>query len=160
MLILQVYYKPSVPYTIENPENTLYLQNMFTHLYNLLLQIPDKLYPFSLTVNGDKLSGIEAYKARIQTCTEKFGSPFVCKDIFLYREAFHLIGALIVITIAYGIEKILALPLASVVFLGIFVLFITVQEAYIHPHYYHQLWWKGLVDWLMWCAPIGIYLFV
>ena len=131
---------------------------MLKYLYSLLLETPDRLYPFTTTVNGKTLTGIEAYHARILICTEKFGSPFVCRDIFLYREAFHLIGALIVIAIAYGIEKIFASPLAGIAFLGVFVLLITVQEAYIHPHYYHQLWWKGLVDWLMWCAPIGIYL--
>jgi hypothetical protein len=131
---------------------------MLKHLYSLLLEIPNRLYPFTTTVDGKTLSGIDAYNARLLICTEKFGNPFACKDLFIYREAFHLIGALVVIAVAYGIEKIFTSPLAGFIFLGIFVLFITVQEAYIHPHFYHQLWWKGVADWLAWCIPIGIYL--
>jgi hypothetical protein len=45
------------------------------------------------------------------------------------------------------------------VLLFLATLFITYQEFFLQRRIYRQHWSKGIMDWLVWCVPMGAYLF-
>jgi len=80
------------------------------------------------------------------------------QDLSSYnRELLHFAGSLALIAIAEFLRGYLH-PL-SPAFIGLaLVSWMTYQEFHLHPKKYGQSLVKGIIDWLVWCAPFAAYL--
>ncbi len=77
-----------------------------------------------------------------------------------YRQLFHLAGSILfLVSAAYLSESLLGGVNAMYALLAVAVVLVSFQEFYLHRRMYEQLWKKGVVDWLAWCVPLGIYFF-
>ncbi len=129
-------------------------------VYRALVTLPDRLYPFKTEVNGQWVRGIRAYKAVDAYYERTYGKGHYGVKLDAYRQVFHLAGSILyLILAAYISHSLLKNDEAIYAFLISAVALITFQEFYLHRRMYQQLWRKGVVDWLAWCAPIGAYVF-
>lgn len=129
---------------------------MIKTLYNFLLTIPDRLYMFPSVINGEKQYFLPSYNHTKMLCKEFAGSGY-CRKLLLWRELFHVLGALCCIGVAIGLEKLFHSKIPASLFLGTVIAWITFQEWYLHPTFYDQTLIKGLIDWLVWVVPIALY---
>lgn len=132
-----------------------------TGLYHALVVLPDRLFPFQTRVHGQWVRGIRSYDARLSRYEHKYGAGHYGYRLGAYRQVFHLLGSIsFLIIAAYLSQTLFKTTDAMYVFLATAVAFISFQEFYLHRHMYQQLWKKGVIDWLAWCVPFGIYFFV
>lgn len=130
-------------------------------LYHALVVLPDYVFPFKTNVHGQWVRGIRSYDARLARCERKYGVGHYGYELGTYRQVFHLAGSILfLIVAAYLSQMLFNTSDAMYAFLAIAVGLISFQEFYLHRRMYQQLWKKGIIDWLAWCMPFGIYLFV
>lgn len=129
-------------------------------IYHALTILPDVLYPFKTEIEGQWVRGIRSYNVALARIEERYGVGHYGYKLVIYRELFHFVGSILLLLVAaflsryfFGSED------AMYVILVCAVLLISFQEFYLHRRMYQQLWRKGVVDWLAWCLPIGVYLF-
>lgn len=133
---------------------------MLKKVYDYLLTIPDRLYPFSeKTSTGVVLSGEQAYRYLFQKNKELYDDPFSIKAprLLLWRSVFHVGGSIILLLIADSMFDHLSF-FNGFAFLVLVVGCIAVQEFYLHPRYYGQKPLKGLIDFTAWVLPIVLYI--
>lgn len=130
-------------------------------VYHFFIVLPNRLYPFANEVQGQWVRGVRSADMELRRAARRYGPGAYGYKFATYRQLFHLVGSLAVI---YG-----AALLASYFFdsevvlsivLGIVTLLITYQEFFYQRHHYRQHWQKAVADWITWCAPIGVYLFL
>ncbi|MHB8710039.1 MAG: hypothetical protein ACYC6X_00600 [Minisyncoccota bacterium] len=131
-----------------------------TGIYHALVMLPDRLYPFKTEVRGQWVRGVRSYDATLARYQRMYGIGRYGFKLGTYRQLFHLFGSILFLTgAAYLSETILGGARAMYALLVVAVLLISFQEFYLHRRMYEQLWRKGIVDWLTWCVPFGIYFF-
>ncbi len=131
-----------------------------TGLYHWLVMIPDRLYPFKTDVEGQWVRGLRSYNATLARYERKYGMGHYGFKLDAYRQVFHLAGSVLYLVVAaYLSQTLFGSSYAIYAFLIAAVLLISFQEFYLHRRMYQQLWRKGIVDWLAWCTPMGIYFF-
>jgi len=118
--------------------------------YHFLVTLPDRLYPWGCEIQGQWVLGIRSYDRALARAYRKYGRGHYGYGLSWYRQCFHLAGSLILISIAALI--------ASGSILVIAILGIAYQEFILQRRTYRQLWRKGVMDWFVWCAPMGVYL--
>lgn len=129
-------------------------------LYQALVVLPDVLYPFKTQVQGQWVRGIRSYNATLARYERKYGIGHYGFKLEAYRQLFHLAGSvLFLIVAAYLSQTFFGKAEAIYAFLIAAVFLISLQEFYLHRRMYQQLWKKGIIDWISWCLPIGIYFF-
>ena len=134
------------------------MQKKRTGLYHALVVLPDRLFPFKTEVEGQWVRGIRSYNATLARYQRMYGAGRYGFKLDTYRQIFHLAGSILFLIIAAYLSKsFFASATALYAFLIAAILLITFQEFYLHRRMYQQLWRKGVVDWLAWCAPIGVY---
>ena len=129
--------------------------------YHFVVTFPDRMYPFSSYVDGQKVRWTRSYDQKLADIQEKLGVGRYGLKLAAYREFFHIIGAGIVILSATLISKELwgsdaAIPVLFIVAM----LVITYQEFVIQPRTYKQHLSKGIVDWFSWNLPLVLYFFL
>ena len=129
-------------------------------LYHALVVLPDVLYPFKSLVHGQWVRGIRSYNATLARYERKYGMGHYGFKLEAYRQLFHLFGSVLYLIIAaYMSQALFGKAEAIYAFLIAAVLLISFQEFYLHKRMYQQIWKKGIIDWISWCLPIGIYFF-
>lgn len=129
-----------------------------TGLYHALVVLPDRLYPFKTEVQGQWVRGVRSYNATFARYERKYGTGHYGFKLDAYRQAFHLAGSILfLISAAYFSQFFFGGTTALYAFLIVAILFISFQEFYLQRRTYRQLWRKGVLDWLMWCMPMGVY---
>jgi len=129
-------------------------------LYHALVVLPDRAFPFKTEVKGRWVRGMRSYDARLARYQRQHGKGHFGYRLGAYRQLFHLAGSILFLMVAaYLSDFFFKTTDAVAMFLAVAVLFISFQEFYLHRRMYQQLWKKGIVDWLTWCVPFGIYLF-
>ena len=128
--------------------------------YAALVTLPDRLYPFRTEVGGQWVRGIRSYRATLARYERRYGPGHYGVKLDAYRQVFHLASSILYLVIAAYLSRVLfGSEKAIYVFLLAAVAFITFQEFYLHRRMYRQLWKKGIIDWMAWCVPIGVYLY-
>lgn len=128
--------------------------------YHWLVMIPDRMYPFKTEIEGQWVRGLRSYDARLAQVEQLYGLGHYGFRLNAYRQLFHLIGSILFLIIAAYISQSLFDSVnALYIFLIIAVCLISFQEFYLHRRMYQQLWRKGVIDWLVWVVPMGIYFF-
>jgi Na+/H+ antiporter NhaD/arsenite permease-like protein len=136
------------------------MQKKRTGLYHALVVLPDQLYPFKTEVQGQWVRGVRSYNATFARYQKKYGTGHYGFKLDAYRQLFHLAGSILfLIAAAYLSQSFFGGTTALYAFLIAAVVLITFQEFYLHRRMYQQLWRKGIIDWLAWCVPMGIYFF-
>ena len=134
------------------------MQRKRTGVYNALVMIPDRVYPFRTRIHGQWVRGIRSYDAALSRYQRAYGIGHYGYRLDAYRQLFHLAGSILfLVAAAYVSQSVLGSPDSLYAFLAVAVAFISFQEFYLHRRLYQQLWKKSFVDWLAWCVPIGIY---
>lgn len=140
---------------------TVLMHKKRTGLYHALVMLPDRLYPFKNEVAGQWVRGLRSYNAALTRYQHIYGSGRYGYRLGTYRQLFHLIGSILfLILAAYASQTLFGTKDAMYMFLALAVAFISFQEFYLHRRLYEQLWRKGVLDWLVWCLPFGIYFFI
>lgn len=130
-------------------------------LYHAFVVLPDHVFPFKTKVRGQWVRGVRSYDARLARYERLYGAGHYGYQLGTYRQLFHLAGAMLFLIIAARLSELFFNNEDSVlVFLILAVLFISFQEFYLHRRMYQQLWKKGIIDWLSWCVPFGLYMFM
>lgn len=128
--------------------------------YRSIVTLPDRLYPFKTLVAGEWVRGIRAYEAVDAKYENLYGRGHYGVKLDAYRQVFHLAGSILFLSVAAFLARSLLKSDAMLyTLLMLAVAFITFQEFYLHRRMYRQLWRKGIVDWLAWCLPMGLYVF-
>ena len=101
-----------------------------------------------------------SYEHRLALIQRQLGVGRYGFRLSAYRGVFHIIGAGIIILGGTILSKTLwgsdaALPAVFV----LSMLAITYQEFILQPRTYKQRFGKGLIDWISWATPLGLYFF-
>lgn len=130
-------------------------------LYHQFVILPDRVYPFKTRVQGEWVRGMRSYNATITHYQRKYGIGRYGYKLAAYRQIFHLAGSLLVIYSATFLALTLAGSRAALaVLLLLASLLISYQEFFFQRRQYRQHWGKALTDWVVWCVPMGAYLFI
>lgn len=136
------------------------MQKKFADLYHALVVLPDRLYPFKTEVEGQWVRGVRSYNATLDRYQRMYGPGRYGFKLDAYRQLFHLTGSILFLaSAAYLSQYLFGSTIALYAFLIAAVLFISFQEFYLQRRTYQQLWRKGVIDWIAWCVPIGVYFF-
>lgn len=131
-----------------------------TGWYHALVILPDRLFPFKTEVAGQWVRGIRSYNARLARVQRMYGPGRYGFKLDAYRQVFHFVGSILfLVAAAYLSQAYFGGAEAMYVFLAAAILLISFQEFYLHRRMYQQLWKKGMIDWLAWCAPLVAYFF-
>lgn len=129
-------------------------------IYQFFITLPDRFYPFRAEVEGQWVRGMRAYEKAVARHERKYGAGHIGYGLNCYRSIFHVLGSIMLIVLAtliakdyFGSERVLYALLALV------VVGMGFQEFYLHPKRYRQLRSKGILDWLSWSVPIGLYFY-
>lgn len=114
--------------------------------YEFLLSFPDRLYPH----------GRAAYEAAQAADYARYGDGHLGLALLLYREAFHLLGGVLVALVALGAARLLKSDAAFWALFAVTVACIAFQEFYFHPVHYGQPLYKGVADFLAWTLPLAV----
>ncbi|MFA6519646.1 MAG: hypothetical protein WCT41_02375 [Candidatus Paceibacterota bacterium] len=137
------------------------MQKKRMSLYRSLVCLPDRCYPFKTLVEGQWVRGMRSYNATLARYQRMYGVGRYGFKLDTYRQIFHLAGSILFLIIAAYLSKsFFASVTALYAFLIAAIGLITFQEFYLHRRMYQQLWRKGVVDWLAWCVPLGVYFWV
>jgi hypothetical protein len=128
--------------------------------YHSLVTLPDRLYPFGCEVQGQWVRGVRSYDLALARAFRKYGPGHYGFRLSFYRQCFHFAGSLLVLyACALVALHFFDSATAFSLLLGLATAFISYQEFVLQRREYHQLWRKGLADWLVWVLPMGLYLF-
>jgi lipopolysaccharide export LptBFGC system permease protein LptF len=134
------------------------MQKKRSGLYNALVVLPDRLYPFKTYVSGQWVRGIRSYNATLARYERLYGSGRYGFKLEAYRQLFHLFGSVLFLIIAAYLSQVFFEKSEAIyAFLIAAVVLVSFQEFYLHRRMYQQLWKKSVIDWLAWCVPIGLY---
>lgn len=128
-------------------------------IHDYLITFPERLYPFSEELEGQKITGEKAYKILALKNKNKYGDAYSLSSpkLLLWREVFHVAGSIVLILISDYLFRNVSF-FNGLLFLGFFIFVIFIQEFYLHPHYYEQKMTKSVIDFLAWILPIIIYI--
>ncbi len=133
----------------------------FARLYNFFITFPNRCYPFSCEIEGERVRWQRSYDEVLRQVREKMGEGHYGAKLLIYREVFHIAGAFLFILLAALIAKdLFGSDIALYVLLGAAFLAISFQEFYLQPRTLGQLRTKSIMDWLSWVVPFGLFLFL
>ena len=129
-------------------------------LYHAFVVLPDRLYPFKTKIKGQWTRGVRSYDAAVARYQRTYGIGRYGYKIAAYRQLFHFVGSLLIIyaTTLLALDF-LGSRAALFLLLALATLLIAYQEFFFQRKRYRQHWGKAVTDWIVWCAPIGVYLF-
>ncbi len=129
----------------------------FLQFRDFLHSIAAKTYPFvERGPAGEKLFLDTAYQYRAGICKAQFGQieDMRCTRIFIWHEFLHLWGAVLFWAIAVMLRAyVLPFPFTLILPAAVIIYF-AIQEFYVDRLRYKQRWLRGLIDFVVWGAPL------
>lgn len=125
-------------------------------MYEFLVRFPDHCYPLPARVQGKRVRGIASYSRAVKR-SEAHHHGHIGPVLVAYRTLFHVLGSVLVILTAVFLSRVFGTQTIIYIVFALTVAWIAYQEAYLHPTYYHQIWWKGMIDWIAWTLPLSLY---
>jgi hypothetical protein len=130
-------------------------------IYHFFVTFPDRVYPFRNEIEGQWVRGLRSYNQALERANKLYGAGHYGYVLNFYRSVFHVLGAIAVITLTTLVaQDWFGSRIALYSLLIMMGVFISYQEFFLQRRTYEQLWRKGILDWLTWCVPIGIYLLI
>lgn len=128
--------------------------------YNYCVTIPDRFYPFSEEIAGERVRWQAAYDKALERKQRLYGYGYYGPKLIAYRGLFHMIGAILFIFFSilithdlFGNEGALYLLFA---FAAAAILY---QETYVQKRTHGQKLFHSFVDWFSWIIPMVVYLY-
>lgn len=132
----------------------------FNNLYEFLQQIPDRLYPFSVNIEGKVVRGKQAYVNAITVAFATYGPHRLGYKLMVYRGMFHFLGSVFFIVCSALLSReLFGSEIAFYILIGIAIGALSFQEFYLHSKHYQQPRIKTVTDWLTWIIPMVGYIF-
>jgi hypothetical protein len=129
--------------------------------YNFLVTIPDRIYPFAVEVEGQRVRFRRAYDAVLARIQAERGYGRYGAWLITYRGVCHVVGAVLFITVATFVSKhLFGTDVALYVLLVLASLALVAQEFFLQPHTHGQMKMHSLVDLMSWVVPFGVYVFM
>ena len=129
--------------------------------YNFCVTIPDRLYPFSEEIEGQKVRFRAAYDQALSRYQEEKGYGRYGAWLITYRGACHVVGATLFIGFSALVSKdLFGSETAIYVILVMATIALVFQEFYLQPRTHGQMKMHSLIDLLSWVVPFGVYVFM
>jgi len=129
-------------------------------VYGYFLTFPDKLYPFSEEIEGERVRWQQAYDQALAKVQEKHGYGHYGPALIFYRNVFHLIGAVLFVFFSalishdlFGSEGALYLMFS---FAAGGILY---SELFVQPKLLGQKTFHAFIDWFSWVVPMVVYIY-
>lgn len=128
--------------------------------YDYCVTIPDRLYPFSEEINGEKVRWRSAYDQALARVQHEYGYGSYGLLLITYRGIFHIIGAVLFVFFSVLVSRDLVGSDGSLYLLFAFVAAgILYQELYLQKHTHGQKLFHSFIDWFSWIVPMVMYMF-
>jgi hypothetical protein len=129
--------------------------------YNFCVTIPDRFYPFSEEIEGERVRWQAAYDQALAKFQEEYGYGRYGARLIAYRGLFHVIGAsLFILFSALVTRELFDTDRALYVLFVFAVIALAYQEAFIQKRTHGQHFLHSIFDWFSWVIPMGIYIYV
>lgn len=129
--------------------------------YNFLVTIPDRLYPFAVEVEGQRVRFRRAYDALLARIQAERGFGSYGAWLITYRGLCHVIGAILFIGFSTLVsQRLFGSDVALYVLLVLASLALAAQEFLLQPRTHGQMKLHSVVDLMSWVLPFGIYTFL
>ena len=127
-------------------------------LYDFVVSVPDRIYPFSEEIEGQKVRFRRAYNAALARIQEKRGYGSYGAWLITYRSACHVIGAILFISFSTIVsQQLFGSDIALYVLLVLASVAIAAQEFVFHPRTYGQMRLHSTIDLMSWTVPFALY---
>jgi len=127
-------------------------------LYDFLVSIPDRIYPFSEEIEGQRVRFRRAYNAALERIQQKRGYGSYGAWLITYRSACHVVGAILFISFSTIVsQQLFGSDIALYVLLVLASLAIAAQEFVFHPRSFGQMKLHSAIDLMSWIMPFGLY---
>lgn len=139
--------------------NVIILTATLLVILGVALAVPFIMNPGPEIVVGIKqgpvLSDLDGIPDRIFPQLGEISPPLYV----FWREVCHMIVTCLLIGISYFFYY-HGNSYAPLVFFLPLVAWITYQESYLHPIIYNQTLWNGVLDWVVWIVPFGVFVYL
>ena len=103
----------------------------------------------------------DAYNRELELAFVRYGSGHHRYARVAHREALHFLGSILFIIAAALVTKtFFTTDFAFYALLVAAVVAVTLQEFWLHPKIHGQHHATGIVHWIAWTMPIGVYVFL
>ena len=137
------------------------MKKRFQKTYNFFVTLPDRFYPFSEEIEGERVRWQAAYNQALAKVQKEYGYGRYGVKLIAYRSIFHVIGSSLFILFSALITQELFdtnTALYVVFFLAVIALAyseIIMQKKLLGQHLMHSIF-----DLFSWIVPMGIYLYI
>lgn len=129
-------------------------------VYNYCVSIPDRLYPFSEEVDGQKVRWRSAYDQALARIQKEYGYGHYGPLLITYRSFFHIAGSVLFIFFSVLVSRDLVGSDGALYLLFAFVAAgIFYSELFIQPRTLGQKPFHAFIDWFSWIVPMVIYIY-
>lgn len=126
--------------------------------YNFLVSVPDRIYPFSEEIEGQRVRFKRAYDAALARIQGERGYGTYGAWLITYRGVCHVAGAMLFIGFSTIVSKqLFGSDVALYVLLVLASLALIAQEFALQPRTFGQMKVHSAIDVLSWIVPFGVY---
>lgn len=134
----------------------------FHKLRDLMHTFAQRTYPFvERDETGKKRYLGQAFLVRWNKCEASLGDmpDMRCWRIFIWREVIHLWVGVMFWVLALTVHYFLGEPW-SWILPGLLVVYFIIQEFIVDRIRYHQPWLRGVIDLVIWIAPLVLFVVI
>ena len=129
--------------------------------YDYCVTIPDRLYPFSEEIQGERVRWQAAYDQALARIQEKYGYGRYGVALIAYRSIFHVIGAsLFILFLTLITQELFDTNTALYVLFFLAIIALGYSEIIIQKRMLGQHLLHSLFDWFSWVLPMVVYLYI
>lgn len=129
-------------------------------VYNYCITIPDRFYPFSENIDGEKVRWQAAYNQALARIQDEYGYGHYGPLLITYRGLFHVAGAILFILFSVLISRDVFGSDGALYLLFFFLAAgILYSELYVQKHKMGQKVFHAFIDWFSWIVPMVIYMY-
>lgn len=130
-------------------------------LYQFIVTIPDRIYPFAEEIEGQKVRFRRAYDSALARIQAERGYGSYGAWLITYRGACHVVGALLFIGVSTLVsQQLFGSDVAFYVLLILASFALVFQEFVLQPKSHGQMKLHSVVDLMSWVVPFGVYVFM
>lgn len=129
--------------------------------YDFMVTFPDRIYPFSVEIEGQRVRFRRAYNAVLARIQEERGYGTYGAWLITYRSLCHVVGAILFIGFSTLISKqLFGSDVALYVLLIMASFALAAQEFLLQPRTHGQMKLHSVVDLMSWVIPFGVYTYM
>ncbi len=128
--------------------------------YDYFVTVPDRFYPFTEEIEGERVRWQQAYDQALAKVQEKHGYGHYGPALIFYRNIFHVIGAVLFVFFSALISHDLFGSEGALYLMFFFAAGgILYGEFVIQPKKLGQKTFHAFIDWFSWVVPMVVYMY-